>query len=108
MMSLAGSALHSQTISESIIAPVPFLMLMSASGLHYTVVSTPTTSGSDGHRGAAAICILLPTIVQSKELSLSTGIYMYVGEGLLPVPAKLVERITHWEFIEMIEVLPEF
>ena len=58
------------------------------------------------YSGAALMCNLLPTIGQSKDASLSAGIY--VGEGLLPVPAKLAEKITRWEFVEMAELLPEF
>ena len=33
---------------------------------------------------------------------------IYIGEGLLPVPAKLAVRIKHSEFIDMAELLPEF
>ncbi len=33
---------------------------------------------------------------------------VYVGDGLPPVPAKLAAKITHWEFIEMHELVPEF
>ena len=33
---------------------------------------------------------------------------VYVGEGLLPVPTKLADRIRRWEFVEMGELLPEF
>ncbi len=32
----------------------------------------------------------------------------YVGDGMPPVPAKLVNKIRRWEFIEMGELLPEF
>lgn len=32
---------------------------------------------------------------------------IYVGEGLPSVPAKLVDKIRHWEFVEMNELLPE-
>ena len=31
----------------------------------------------------------------------------YFGEGLLPVPDKLVKKILKFEFIEMYELLPE-
>ena len=33
---------------------------------------------------------------------------LYVGEGLPPVPVKLVEKIHTWEFVEMAELLPEY
>lgn len=32
----------------------------------------------------------------------------YVGEGLPPVPSKLVERIERGDFVEMCELIPEF
>ena len=68
-----------------------------------TIASTPPP-GNFG--GASMLCNLLPTVGQPSEGSLSAGIY--VGEGLLPVPAKLAEKITRWEFVEMSELLPEF
>ena len=33
---------------------------------------------------------------------------VYVGDGMLPVPAKLAGRIKRWDYIEMGELLPEF
>ncbi len=35
------------------------------------------------------------------------GAGMFMGEGLPPVPARLVDRIRRWEYIEMYELLPE-
>ena len=32
----------------------------------------------------------------------------YVGDGLPPVPARMVTKIGKWEFVEMYELLPEF
>lgn len=54
----------------------------------------------------AAMLNLLPSMGHLKGTSLSAGIY--VGEGLLPVPAKLAKKITQWEFVEMVELLHEF
>lgn len=54
----------------------------------------------------AAMLNLLPSMGHSKGTSLSAGIY--VGEGLLLVPAKLAKKITQWEFVEMVELLLEF
>ena len=45
---------------------------------------------------SAPLCNLLRDSGMVKE---SAGIYM--GEGLLPVPAKLAEKIIHWEFVEI-------
>ena len=33
---------------------------------------------------------------------------IYLGDGLPPVPARLAGRIGRWEFIEMVDLLPEF
>lgn len=33
---------------------------------------------------------------------------IYIGDGLPPVPARVADKITKWEFIEMHEMLPEF
>ena len=54
---------------------------------------------------SSVLCNLLPRLGQASESSLTAGIY--VGEGLLPVPAKLAEKITRWEFVDMAELLPE-
>ncbi len=35
------------------------------------------------------------------------GAGVFMGEGLPPVPARVVERIRRWEYIEMYELLPE-
>ena len=32
---------------------------------------------------------------------------VYVGAGNLPVSSKLADRIRHWEFIDMVDLLPE-
>ena len=55
---------------------------------------------------ASLLCNLLPSMGQSEVHSLAAGIY--VGEGLLPVPAKLAEKITKRELVDMAELLPEF
>ena len=55
---------------------------------------------------ASLLCNLLPSMSQSEVHYLAAGIYM--GEGLLTVPAKLAEKITKWEFVDMAELLPEF
>ena len=54
---------------------------------------------------SSVLCNLLPRLGQASESSLTVGIY--VGEGLLPVPARLAEKITRWEFVDMAELLPE-
>ena len=33
---------------------------------------------------------------------------IYLGDGLPPVPARLAGRIGRWEFIETVDLLPEF
>lgn len=42
------------------------------------------------------------------EEALGQDLEVYIGEGLPPVPQKLVDRIQKGEFIEMCELLPEF
>ena len=43
-----------------------------------------------------------------QEDSSGQGLEAYMGEGLPPVPQKLVERIQKGEFVKMCELLPEF
>ena len=52
---------------------------------------------------AIALCNLLSNLGTSKQALSSAGIY--VGEGLLPVPAKLAEKIKHWEFVEVVDLV---
>ena len=35
------------------------------------------------------------------------GARVFMGEGLPPVPGRLVVRIRRWEYIDMCELLPE-
>ena len=72
------------------------------------VLSSTTATPFDQSSGvnASMLCNLLPNLGQARESASSAGIY--VGEGLLPVPAKLAENITWLEFVEMAELLPEF
>ena len=39
--------------------------------------------------------------------SLGKEVGVFMGEGLPPVPGRLVDRIRRWEYIEMCELLPE-
>ena len=64
-------------------------------------LTTPPTSNSQD--GAVAVCNLLPSLGQLHDLLGLAGIS--VGEGLLPVPAKLAEKIAR---LDMAELLPEF
>ena len=48
---------------------------------------------------------LLP--LANPELKFPTG-RAYVREGMSRVPAKLEQKIRHWEYVEMGELLPEF
>ena len=98
-VSLAGTSASSHCVSTATTASMASAATMSSAAT-LTMVSAGT------HANASMFCNLLPSLGQSKEMSLSTGIY--VGEGLLPVPAKLAEKITQWEFVEMAELLPEF
>lgn len=54
---------------------------------------------------AATVCNLLPSLGQLRDVSSAPGIY--VGEGLLSILARLAEKITQWEFVDMAEFLPE-
>ena len=69
-----------------------------ASGATTTVISAATddnTADTSGHSQldmASMMCNLLPNVCQTKEVSQLVGIY--IGESLLPVPAKLAEKIA--------------
>ena len=87
---------------------LPAAVDTTAIGAAVPATSTAPPPSSLGHAldGSSLMCNLLPSVGQSADLTGQAGIY--VGEGLLPVPAKLAERIARWEFTEMAELLPEF
>ena len=64
-----------------------------------------STMASAGVLTASTVSNLLP-FAPRRLAAPARGVY--IGEGLLPVPAKLAERIVRWEYIEMSEMLPEF
>ena len=113
IVSLAGPSLPPRSTLSATLAPA-------AQASTTTTVSNPVTctplaeittvtaglTTVTSTQANAAMLNLLPSMGHSKGASLSAGIY--VGEGLLPVPAKLAEKITQWEFVEMAELLPEF
>ena len=103
IVSSAGPVSLPHTVPVTTVAPVSLPNVTTPSSV--PAGSLLANRGPD-YSGAALMCNLLPTIGQSKDASLSAGIY--VGEGLLPVPAKLAKKITRWEFVEMAELLPEF
>ena len=92
---------------------------MPAGGALDGVATVPLGSaGRDGSGGTvsrdAAFGLSLPSaglgIADSlgDSLGISTrGAGVFMGEGLPPVPGRLVERIRRWEFVEMFELLPE-
>ena len=55
------------------------------------------------------VCLLGGADPEQAGMSsrLAHGVGVFMGEGLPPVPGRLVERICRWEFIEMFELLPE-
>ena len=88
-----GSIAHSK-------APVSLETTSAASA------SAPPGSLACTQDSASLVCNLLPGLGQPAAPPGQDGIY--VGEGLLPVPAKLAEKITRWDFVDMAELLPEF
>ena len=100
IMSPAGTG--SDTPREEII---PLATDGAATSVTSTAMPTasPPVQLTHAKDSSSAVCNLL------QNLGRSTGqAGIYVGEGLLPVPAKLAEKITRWEFTEMAELLPKF
>ena len=80
----------------------------SATSAAVLAMSTAPPPSSLAHAldSSSVVCNLLPSLGQTADMAGQSGVY--VGEGLLPVPAKLAERIARWECTEMAELLPEF
>ena len=75
-----------------------------------TTADTPAPSGTDlGSRPiSTAVNELLSLGSAAALIPVVPGAGAYVGDGMPPVPAKLVLKIRRWEFMEMGVLLPEF
>ena len=87
----SGSDSHrsSPPLSASVAASAP--TVLNPAGLTATTPASQSSLSCTAD-GAATICNLLPGLGQARDTSSTAGIY--VAEGLLPVPAKLAEKIT--------------
>ena len=61
------------------------------------VITVSASSASTANMQSAA--------VEKPQVVVPAG--MFLGEGLVPLPAKLVQRVVNLEFVEMYELLPE-
>ena len=68
-------------------------------------LGTVPTGGAGGISSVDMAVGRLGDVETDRAGSSSAGVFM--GEGLPPVPGRLVERIRKWEFLEMYELLPE-
>jgi len=63
------------------------------------------------HSATGSIAPSVGSMAHSQAVSSGTQVVvpagMFLGEGLVPLPAKLVQRIICLEFVEMAELLPE-
>ena len=55
-----------------------------------------------------SVCRAVPSKSASGLVAMMISAGSYMGEGLFPIPEKLVKKIIKLEFIEMHELLPEF
>lgn len=69
---------------------------------------TFTVSGDLPSIGGAGGRSTMPSTSASGSAAMMVSAGSYMGEGLLPIPEKLVNKIVKLEFIEMHELLPEF
>ena len=61
------------------------------------VITVSASSASTANKQSAA--------VEKPQVVVPAG--MFLGEGLVSLPAKLVQRVVNLEFVEMYELLPE-
>ena len=105
-MPLTESLWEILSLPAGLAGTIPLAGSTASSTVPVAASGTGETTTSNVQSNASALCNLLPSFGQAGESTLSAGIY--VGEGLLPVPAKLADKITQWEFVEMAELLLEF
>ena len=56
---------------------------------------------------AQAQAVLADPLLQAQVAQPCLPEGVYVGEGVVPIPRKLAEKIWRWEFMDMGELLPE-
>ena len=100
-----GSALSDivMGVMPQLSAKVPLLPSIPATG--------NTILPSTGHSATGSIAPSAGSMAHSQAVSSGTQVVvpagMFLGEGLVPLPAKLVQRIICLEFVEMAELLLE-
>ena len=107
---LAGAAVASTESTGSAVAVGASSRSMGSAG-----VAGPSSLGtgmpliahtSAGGASARLMNLLPHAISVPSSTTAATGVY--VVEGLPPVPLRLSEKISQWEYVEMAEMLPEF
>ena len=67
------------------------------------------TPGTNVSTAGGSVAVLMANLLRQANSGLTTGSQgVYVGEGLAPVPTKLVAKINQGKFIEMAKLLPVF
>ena len=97
---VGGSQLHLQ----------PSAQLVGGSQLHQP--AAPQVGGPQLHRyplaqtiGGHHVATAAALIEYTQQTGAGAGIF--IGDGVQPVPATVAERFWTWEFIEMVDLLPE-
>ena len=76
-----------------------------------TFLMLPAISASQGNPvSVVSVPSASPAIAQLATIAKPQVVVpagMFLGEGLVPLPAKLVQRVVNLEFVEMYELLPE-
>ena len=71
-------------------------------------VNTFDPEGGPGSQESNSASSSLAAPLPTQQKTPSAGPPTHIGEGLPPVPARLVAKILRHEFVEMHELLPEF
>ena len=85
-------------------ANFPLLPPISATGI--TAVSPSSVFSASSSNAPIAVTKALSQAANSG-LQIAVPAGMFLGEGLVPLPEKLVQRIINLEFVEMSELMPE-
>ena len=78
--------------------------------LQTLLVATPPLGGDNSAAEATTLgkqALQKPEANSNKDKTENVESGAYIDEGLPPVPINLAQRIWQWDFIDMVEILPE-
>ena len=69
--------------------------------------SIPWALGTADHTSSKSIAMQLASMLSSAQASTTGSERVLIGRGLPSIPKRLLEKILRWEYVDLIELLPQ-